>query len=107
MPIPQVVNHPVIMESGIELMLFLYSPQSRRGRTCVPNLIGGEFSQRSFKWIYFPVYLDWFTFHFQLNKSNFSDKSLQPKRTINKKFHKKIREIRKSNKSVVQTIMEF
>jgi len=34
-------------------------------------------------------------------------KSLQPKRTINKKFHQKIREIRKSEKSAVQTMREF
>ena len=34
-----------------------------------------EFSQRSFKWIYFLVYLDRFTFHFQSNKSKFGGKS--------------------------------
>ncbi len=33
-PKPQVLKHLVIMEPGIELMLFLYSPQSRKNRTC-------------------------------------------------------------------------
>jgi len=76
MPIPQVINHPVIMESGIELMLFILTAKSQKSHVSLPNWLGsGEFSQRSFKWIYFLVYLDRFTFHFQSNKSKFGGKS--------------------------------